>query len=939
MDLSETIHLLGDLLGEVIEEQESTRVFALEERIRSLSKARRSGDTIAGRQLAEQVEFLEVNSARALAAAFSGYFDLVNLAEEHYRVNQIRQRTREIYPTPNADSIEEAIQQLHHEGVSYEEMADLLVQLHIELVLTAHPTEAKRRTILSKLDRIADLLRFMENCDQLPHEMKRFREEIHAEITSLWLTNRSRTDRPSVTDEVRTGLYFVEEIFWDVIPSIYENLDRALSQYYPGLTAPATWLTLASWMGGDRDGNPNVTTEVTAETLRLHRGLAVEKHRKSLQETARWLSISGQRAKPSAALNAWFESRRPLPSHVAFLEKRYANEPFRLALSLLADDLAQASKDDMVGRLLSREPHEARVMSEDILSVLDEIHQSIPKPLAGGPLQKVIQQISTFGMQSMRLDIREDSARLNATLDEILRALGIEMSFAKLPAEERVGLLLNLLEGSIPTLASHPGVKPETAETWALFRLIRRVREVYGSSLLGPFIISMSHHAADVLAVLLMARWAGCDEGLQIVPLFETVDDLDRASLVLENLFLLPVYRSHLTTCQNQQMVMIGYSDSNKDSGYLASNWALYCGQEAINQVCKKHQVLLTLFHGRGGTIARGGGPANRAIRAQPPGTIQGRFRLTEQGEVIAARYSNPLIAHRHLEQIVSAVILASSPWKDPQAHLDDDHENLGEFLRPRQVEEQPEWRMAITHMAGQARQKYRQLVYENPSFLQFWNEVTPLDEIKRLFIGSRPTVRSTVAPDERSRRQSENKSRNDQVPSVDKIRAIPWVFSWMQSRFNLPGWYGLGTGLGANSDIPMLHEMYNSWPFFRVLLDNTEMSLLKADMEIAAIYTTLASNQEAAQHIYQDLFQEYQLTRELVLLITGHQELMGKDSVIARSVQLRNPYVDPLNYLQVEMLQRLRSLSDQESQEARAMREVVVITINGIAAGLRNTG
>lgn len=950
MELSETIHLLGDLLGEVIEEQESSRVFALEERIRSLSKARRSGDPAGGRQLAEQVEFLEVDSARALAAAFSGYFDLVNLAEEHYRVNQIRQRTREIYPQPNTDSIEEAIQQLHHEGVTRDEMTVLLNQLHVELVLTAHPTEAKRRTVLSKLVRIADILRFMENCDQLPHEMKGFREEIHAEITSLWLTNRSRTDRPSVTDEVRTGLYFVEEIFWDVIPSIYENLNRALSQYYPGLVSPAAWLTLASWMGGDRDGNPNVITEVTAETLRLHRGLAVEKHRKSLQETARWLSINGQRVKPSDSLNAWFESRRPLPSHVAFLEKRYANEPFRLALSLLADDLAQASKDDMVDRLMSREPHEARVMSEDILSVLEEIRQSIPKPLMGGPLQKVMHQISTFGMQSMRLDIREDSTRLNATLDEILRALGIEFAFTNLPAEQRIDLLLNLLDGPIPILAPHPGVKPDTAETWALFQLIRRVKEVYGPSLLGPFIISMSHHAADVLAVLLIARWSGCDEGMQIVPLFETVDDLNRASLILENLFQLPVYQSHLKTCQNQQMVMIGYSDSNKDSGYLASNWALYCGQEAISQVCKKYQVHLTLFHGRGGTIARGGGPANRAIRAQPPGTIQGRFRLTEQGEVIAARYSNTLIAHRHLEQIVSAVILASSPWKDPQGHPDDDHEKLGELLKPRWVEERTEWRSTMDRMAGQARKKYRQLVYENPAFLQYWNEVTPLDEIKRLTIGSRPTARkstserSLVAPDDaeeyfRAQKTVKIVGRIEQTPSVDKIRAIPWVFSWMQSRFNLPGWYGLGTGLGANSDIPMLHEMYTSWPFFQVLLDNTEMSLLKADMEIAAIYTTLASNQETAQIIYQDLLQEYQLTRDLVLLITGHQELMGKDSVIARSVQLRNPYVDPLNYLQVEMLRRLRSLSDQESQEARALREVVVITINGIAAGLRNTG
>jgi phosphoenolpyruvate carboxylase len=386
-------------------------------------------------------------------------------------------------------------------------------------------------------------------------------------------------------------------------------------------------------------------------------------------------------------------------------------------------------------------------------------------------------------------------------------------------------------------------------------------------------------------------------------------------------------------------MVMIGYSDSNKDSGYLASNWSLYRGQEAISQVCEKYGVSLTLFHGRGGTIARGGGPANRAIRAQPPGTIQGRFRLTEQGEVIAARYSNPLIAHRHLEQIVSAVILASSPAKNSNPQVSGNLDRLERQHEPCQGDVQPQWRSVMDRMSDQARIKYRQLVYLNPAFLQFWNEVTPLDEIKRLYIGSRPASRSFPLSVGGVNAPSSLNIPANTPAGVEKIRAIPWVFSWMQSRFNLPGWYGLGTGLSSCSDVPLLQEMYACWPFFHVLLDNTAMSLLKADMQIAAIYTTLASDQQTAQLIFRDLQNEFQLTRDLILQVTGQSELMGKASVIARSVQLRNPYVDPLNYIQVEMLRRLRSLSDPEGKEAQVLREVVVITINGIAAGLRNTG
>ena len=903
MDLSATIHLLGDILGRVISEQESPLIFELEERIRADAKLRRAGTDLKQR-LAEQVAALTPETARGVAAAFTLYFDLVNLAEENYRVSVLRQHEREKYPDPISDSIGEAVALLKESGISEQQMADLLNSLNIELVLTAHPTEARRRTTLSKLQRIANLLNDLGHSDLLTREVERCKSELLAEITSLWLTDRARTARPAVTDEVRTGLYFVDNVFWEVIPDIYSDLDAALERYYPGLSPRPDWLRLASWIGGDRDGNPNVTRGVTAETLRLHRGLAVEKHRQALQDLARRLSLSSRLAPPPDELQAWFESRRPLPSHITYLEERYSNEPYRLALSLLADDLAEASKEEMTEHLLSNNPHTARLKTQDLLTPLEAIRRRLPTAVSKELPLKVTRQLLIFGLHAARLDIREDASRLNAALGEILRALDVDQEFERADDLTRAALLTRLLAEPPPNLAQHPGVTQPTAETWALFQLVARAREVYGGELLGPFIVSMTRGAADILAVLLLARWTGCADGFQIAPLFETVADLEEAPRILSNLFSLEAYRAHLATCANQQIVMIGYSDSNKDGGYLTANWSLYQAQENITQTCREYGIDLTLFHGRGGTVARGGGPANRAIRAQPPGTINGRFRLTEQGEIIASRYASPPLAHRHLEQIVHAVLLASAPR--PM--------DAGDKLSPM-------WGSEMKVISVAAHLAYRRLVYETPGFLEYWQSATPLDEIKRLSIGSRPAARRSGGE------------------AVEKIRAIPWVFSWMQSRFNLPGWYGLGAGLSAARSLALMQEMYSAWPFFRALLDNAEMSLLKADMDIAALYSGLAQDQVSASRIFSTIREEYESTSAVVLSISGHAHLMDGEPVIQRSIQLRNPYVDPLNYIQVEMLRRLRALRDPEGDEAEALRELIVLTINGIASGLRNTG
>jgi phosphoenolpyruvate carboxylase len=902
MDISQTIHLLGDQLGKVISELESPEIFDTEERIRANAKARRAGDEGAARKLQMEVAALDLDDARAVSTAFTTYFDLVNLAEEMYRASLLYQSEDEHFPQPLEGSIREAVGSLKSQGVSSEQMSALLKQLFIELVLTAHPTEARRRTILSKIKRIHDLVEKFYDGSRAKRERETIMAALSAEISNIWLTERERAVKPGVDDEVRTGLYFVDSVLWDAIPALYDNLDQALQEHYPGLEIERPWLRLASWIGGDRDGNPLVTSAVTAETLRLHRGLAVEKHRHMLQELARHMSISAERIPPPDSLSDWVESRRPFPARVAYIEERYAVEPYRLALSLLAADLAEASREDMTARLLEDEPHRAHVHLEDLLEPVEMIAQALPETLLQGEFNTAQNKLRIFGLHSARLDIRENSSRMNSALGELLRALEIAPDFEGLSAPERFELLSGLLREPAPQLSRHAGVTPATAETWALLKLIGRAHEIYGDDLLGPFIISMAESAADVLTVLLLARWADCDRGMQIAPLFETIEDLEAAPTILTDLFTSDAYRQHLASCEDQQMVMIGYSDSNKDGGYLIANWSLYKAQEQISRAAREHNVALTIFHGRGGTIARGGGPAYRAIRAQPAESINGRFRLTEQGEIIASRYSNPDLAHRHLEQIVSAVLMASAPSAREQ-----DRVPVG-------------WRQALDHMSAAGMRAYRKLVYETPGFIQFWQQATPLDEIKRLHIGSRPAARADD-------------------PGVTKIRAIPWVFSWMQSRFNLPGWYSLGAGLSAIPDQDLLKEMYREWPFFKTMLDNTEVSLLKADLDIAALYVDLVTDRELGQTLFTDIQDEYERTRDAVLSISGHGSLMETEAVTQNAVHLRNPYIDPLNYIQVEMLRRLRGLPDTESDEANDLREVIFLTVNGIAAGLKNTG
>ncbi len=904
MNLSQTVRLLGNILGQVLAEQESEEIFRIEEDIRSLSKQRRAGDPLAAEQLSSQVKALTAEQSRAVASAFALYFDLVNLAEENDRVVNFKSGKGENGTAP--DSIRTVIQGFKQRGVPATKIQAMLDRLDIELVLTAHPTQAKRRSLMSKLVRISGLLQDLTVTNALSTQEEVLIDELYSEISTYWLTERERTAQPQVADEVRTGLYFIDKVFWDVLPKIYQQLEDTLAENYPDVSIPQKWLGLASWIGGDRDGNPNVTYQVTAETLRLHTGLAIEKHRKSLQDLARKLTFSQRLFPPPADLTEWFRERQPLPNHVAFLASRYQDEPYRLALSLLASDLRTASQSDMTTHLLSDYPHRAQARIEALTIPVEIISRHLPEKLGKNTIQPLEKQLHIFGLYAARLDIREDAARINQVVSEILRALDQMPDFAGSCSDDRIDLLTRLLDAPPANLADRPGVTVDAAETWSIFKLIHRAREVYGKDLFGAFVISMTQCPADVLSVLLLSRWAGCDLNLDIAPLFETVDDLRNAPEVLRDLFEHSAYRRHLQANGNHQMVMIGYSDSNKDAGYLSANWNLYQAQEEIAAVCREYGIELTLFHGRGGTVARGGGPANRAILAQPPGTINGRFRLTEQGETIASRYSNPDLAFQHLEQVVSAVVCASLPEEDRQPFP-------------------LEWRQELNVMSAAAQHAYRGLVYQSPGFMEFWQQVTPIHEITQLRIGSRPAARKPDGQPGDHR--------------VSKIRAIPWVFSWMQSRFNLPGWFGLGTGLAAASSLEALQELYAGLPFFRAILDNAEMSLQKADLEIARLYLTLAEDQQQSRAFYEIIQAEFERTREQLLVVTGHAGLLDNEPGLMRSIQLRNPYIDPLNFVQVETLHRLRSLEDRTGPEAEELQNIIVMTINGIAAGLRNTG
>ena len=947
--LGRDISHIGRLLGEVIVEMDGRALFDLEERIRALAKAARVSDSPdAEAALRRAVAELSPREAYEVAMAFTTYFELANLCEEHHRVRRLRQRRSAMNSGAGPalrESIEAAVTALQSAGLSDAEMQALVDRMSIEIVLTAHPTEAKRRTMLSKLQRIRELLWRREREAQLDASVDDWSAgeidaDIKREIASLWLTDRSRSIQPLVTDEVRTGLWYFDTSLWEVLPRLQRDMQSALARHFPGVRAPDAWLRFGSWIGGDRDGNPNVTTYATAETLHFHRRAALDKVQAVARALSRELSVSSKRDDVPPAVMQLLEDAGYAAAHVRDLMSRYPNEPYRAIFAALAEQLAEAREQTLnyplfpffAQRSLALSPAlsiplplpavlTAQSVERTLDTVIDGMRHGRAAQLADGELATLRRQLEIFGLHLARLDLRQHSAWHEAALADVFGKLGaaglapnaraneLAQRYVDLSEAEKIELLDALLTQPNSSLLESIGLLSEDARrVLEPMQLAREAMKRYGREVMGVYVISMTNALSDVLEVLLMMDW--CRLAMPIVPLFETRDDLRRAPEILRAMLAHSAYRATVGARGSEQMVMLGYSDSNKDCGYITANWELYKAQETIAAACRENGVTLTLFHGRGGTIARGGGPAARAILSQPAGLIDGRLRITEQGEVLSTRYHDPDLARRHLEQVTYGVLLASEQAR-------------------RERDTPQEWIDAMERISELGAQAYEKLVHHDAEFLRFWEQATPIAEISGLKFGSRPAFRR-------------------QTRTVADLRAIPWVFSWMQSRTVLPGWYGIGSALQAllsegEEMRELLAQMYREWTFFQAMLDNAQMSMSKADLNIARLYASLVEDEALRARVFGIIEGEFERTVDAILAICGCDELMSNDPVLSRSIRLRNPYVDPLNYIQVDMIRRLRALLKEnpapDDPRLTELRSVIELTINGVSAGLRNTG
>jgi len=910
--LGAEIRGLGRTLGGVITKLEGQATFETVERLRKLAKASRAGEGAAALQLGAAIAGLTPAEAFNQAMAFTLYFELVNLAEENFRILLLRRRRAALQRDPEGtppmrESIGAAVAELKRQGLDGAAMQALVDRLAIELVFTAHPTESKRRTLLAKLKRLGEILR--QRALPEPGDLALLDPAcIEREIASLWLTDRNRVARPEVTDEARTGLWFFDTTIYDTLPRLHADLARALARHYPEVRPPKRWLSFGSWIGGDRDGNPNVTAAVTADVLLLHRRLAIEKLRAGARDLARSLTVSDRRDVISPAIDRLLRENRHFSKHVEQLGRRYPHEPYRRALGVLRERLAQAAVEVKDGAILSAPTvGDDTCLGEDTVretfeAIAESLRAGRGAILIDGELRRLMEQLEVFGLHTARLDLRQHSSQHESAVAEVLE----RDDYPRLAEPEKIAVLGAALASARPLAsASLARLSAATRHVVDPMVLAAAVASKFGRDALGVYIISMTDGVSDLLEVQLLLKLTGAQ--LPIAPLFETLDDLDRAPEILTALFSHPDYGTQLSRYGRRQHVMLGYSDSNKDCGYLTANWALFRAQEAIARVCREQAVRVTLFHGRGGSIARGGGPAAKAILAQPIGLRDGGIRVTEQGEVLSTRYHDPDLAHRILEQMAYGVMLGTHAAQSPASVP-------------------PEWTAAMDRMSAAGFAAYRALVHDDPDFLVFWKQATPIDEIGNLKLGSRPAFRRATQ-------------------SVADLRAIPWVFSWMQSRFGFPGWFGLGSALeavlrGGPGNRRLLRAMHAGWPFFQTLVDNAQLTMRKADMTIAALYAGLVEDTSIRRRIFGLLEAEFARTEAAIMAVTGQKQLLAREPVLLKSVQLRNPYIDPLNYIQVEMIRRLRAGEKNLAvAEADAMHAVIELTINGISGGLKNTG
>ncbi|SFJ07404.1 phosphoenolpyruvate carboxylase [Planctomicrobium piriforme] len=893
---------LVDLLELVVREQVGDSLTSTMRRLRRLTLERRAGLDGSEERFLSELGKMSFADLRLIVRWLSMYFDLANLAEDDHRVHVLNHRAAQArkQKVDPPESIGSAIQTLRKMDISADSLQGWLDQLAIIPVFTAHPSEAKRKTTRELLRRIRTQL---TNLNEDPYGEPA--EQMVCDLTLLWQTDSLRPARPDVISEVKRGVYFAESL-WDVVPAIYREMRTALSRCYPDHCFDVKpFVQFGSWIGGDRDGHPFVTSSVTSQTLGIMRLAALQRHQQYCHSLLSVITISEHQAHAAESLVKGLEDAcTASPTFEKRISRVSPLEIHRRWLRLIEYRLEASIRPDHPEAKSIGYASSAGFL-KDVTLLRDSLQAAQGERIAERYLQPWIDQIETFGFHFASLDIRQDSRTHQQCAREIL--------FPDGPKDQDVTydeLVDMLARSSFPTTLDESRLSDTAKENIATFQVIAEAFAQGNPNAFAGYIISMTQAASDVLALLCLWKFAWSRVGggqplphLPIIPLFETITDLENAPGILTQLLQTKVYRDYLTEIGNSnQIVMVGYSDSTKDGGYLTAAWGLHEALEAMTQVAKKEKVHLTFFHGRGGSLGRGGGPAARAIHSLPPESVGGRLRITEQGEILAERYDNPVIAQRHLEQLTQATLLVSA---GKRAAID------------------PAWEAALRGMSAGSFKTYRQLV-EHPGFLEYFDSATPITEIESLNIGSRPARRG-------ARR------------SLKDLRAIPWIFAWTQSRHLMPAWFGLGTSLRKFGDEnetgwATLQTMYRDWMFFRAVIDNAELALAKSDMQIAASYAAMAG--DAAREVFTIIDREFRITRGSICLIKGQNELLEDTKWLAESIRNRNPYVDALNLIQIHLRRVLRAGSESLSDEQQeTIKDLSRLTIQGIAAGLRTTG
>lgn len=871
--LREDVHLLGELLGQTIRAQYGQGFLDKIELIRTGAKAARRGSAEGAKQLTATLDGLGEDELLPVARAFNQFLNLANIAEQYHRIR--RRTSKEPEPFENR-VLTELLGRLRKSGLGAEGLARHVAELEIELVLTAHPTEVARRTLIQKYDAIAGQLAAGDHSDLLPEERQAVQEKLQRLIAEAWHTDEIRRTRPTPVDEAKWGFAVIEHSLWHALPDFLRHVDRTLQETLcerlPLGSAP---IRFASWMGGDRDGNPNVTAAITREVLLLARWMAADLYLRDVDSLAADLSMQ--------------QASEELRAEVGELA-----EPYRALLKQLRERLratrAWAERAIHTGEEPGSEVlQDNRELLEPLQLCYRSLHDCGMGVIADGALLDTLRRAATFGLFLARLDVRQDSTRHARAMSEITDYLGLG-NYAEWDESVRQEFLLEELASRRPLLPANYEPSPETAEVLATCRVVAQAP----AASLGSYVISMAGQPSDVLAVQLLLKECGLERPMRVVPLFETLDDLDNAGPCIDRLLSLDSYRTRLA---GPQEVMIGYSDSAKDAGTLAAAWAQYRAQEALVDICRNHGVELLLFHGRGGTVGRGGGPAHAAILSQPPGSVAGRFRTTEQGEMIRFKFGLPDIAEQNLNLYLAAVLEAT--------------------LQPPPVPE-PAWREEMDRLAADGVLAYRAVVRENPQFVDYFREATPEQELGRLPLGSRPAKR--------------------REGGVESLRAIPWIFAWTQTRLMLPAWLGWEDALFKaieRGEGALLSRMRKEWPFFTTRIDMLEMVLAKADREIAQLYDERLVQSELrplGAHLRDLLSQSVRV----VLGLTGQSQLLAHAAETRESIGVRNTYLDPLHLLQAELLARSRRCT---GDACGGLEQAMLVTVAGIAAGLRNTG